>query len=264
MVQPTHRPTLSGRGGTLSAGRGRAVVVHSGRGAAGVQITLSERFEGNSRASTSAPHSAGRAPARDVSRSAGGGRGRAGRPLAVASSRGRVRGAIRKSAAAPTVRGGRRAGVAPTVVRGGRPAAKVAPTVIRGGRKASGVSPGRVTGVAPGRVSARAAGRGARTAGAKRNVGRNAGRTAGRGRGRDESRDEFLTLADMDADMDAWRSERAAQQEKVAQALAPADGVTAEGDAAGIAADTVDGAAGAAGESGGADAMETESQLIRL
>jgi len=68
----------------------------------------------------------------------------------------------------------------------------------------------------------------------------------------------------MDADMDAWRSERAAQQEKVAQALAPAEGGTAEGDAAGIAADTGDGAAGAAGESGGADAMETESQLIRL
>ena len=64
--------------------------------------------------------------------------------------------------------------------------------------------------------------------------------------------------------MDAWRSERAAQQEKVAQALAPADGGTAEGDAAGIAADTGGGAAGAAGESGGADAMETESQLIRL
>ena len=156
MVQPRHRPTLSGRGGTLSAGRGRAVVVHSGRGAAGVKITLSERFEGNSRPSTSAPHSAGRAPARDVSRSAGGGRGRAGRPLSAASSRGRVRGAIRKSAAAPTVRGGRRAGVAPTVVRGGRPAAGVAPTVIRGGRNASGVAPGRVTGVAPGRVSARA------------------------------------------------------------------------------------------------------------
>ena len=57
--------------------------------------------------------------------------------------------------------------------------------------------------------------------------------------------------------MDAWRGERTAQQEN---ALAPVEG-TAEVDAAAGAADTGD---GAAAEGGGADAMETESQLIRV
>ena len=215
---------------TKGGGRGRTVIVApSGRGAAGVKVTLSERFEGNSRApSTSAPRSVGRGPAR-----ADGGQGRTGRSVLVANSRDRVRGAIRKGASAPTV------------VRGGRPA----------------------SGVAPGRVGARAAGRNAaRNAGhdTGRDTGRNAGRNAGRGRGRDESRDESLTLADMDADMDAWKGERTTQQEAI---LAPVEG-TAEGDAAPGAADTGGGAAdegdGAADEGGGADAMETESQLIRV
>ena len=69
---------------------------------------------------------------------------------------------------------------------------------------------------------------------------REAGRNAGRGRGRDESRDESLVLADLDADMDAWRGEQTTGQEKAL--LAPVEG-TAEGDAAAGAADEGDSAA---------------------
>jgi hypothetical protein len=67
-----------------------------------------------------------------------------------------------------------------------------------------------------------------------------------------------LVLADLDADMDAWRGEQTTGQEKAL--LAPVEG-TAEGDAAAGAADEGD---SAADEGGGADAMETERQLIRV
>ena len=232
-----------GRNATLSArGRGgaaaRTVVTHSDRGAAGVKITLSQRFEGSSASAPKAARGVLRG-GRDPVRTAGGSRDRGDRPLPAVASRGRVRGGIHKSATA-------------------RPVAKVAP-----GRVTKGRGVVRAAGRATGRESARAAGRGAgRNAGrvAGRNAGRNAGRGAegrgaergarrgaGRSRGRDNSRDESLTLADMDAGMDAWKNERSTGQEKV---LKPVES-TAEGDAAPGATEG-DAAPGAADEGGGA------------
>ena len=204
------------RGAARGSGGGRAVVASGRGGAAGVQVTLSDRFEGLSR---SAPAARAKVASRALNASSG---------------------AVNRFAAQMAARtGGSRATVLTPAVRiatGATARSRVRPVVAVRGRgravvKVRGRGAARPTATASVRRSAAPV---RAVTGRAPGVPRGSGRGRGRGGGRGAPKDAAAPAAskdDMDADMDAWMQQRATEQEQAV--LAPVEAADASGAEAG-------------------------------